>query len=90
MACSMIAAIAFSVNGNEYYRVTRSDVERAGPWAFDTPKHIILNFALGGDYPFGVNSVLVPYRGLPQSTVDAIKAGQAEMLVDWVRVTPPQ
>jgi hypothetical protein len=45
---------------------------------------------LGGDYPFGVNGVNVPYRGLPQSTVDAIKAGEVEMLVDWVRVTPPQ
>lgn len=82
-------AIVFSVDGNEFYRVTRSEVERSGPWAFDSPKHIILNFALGGDYPFGVNGVTAPYRGLPQPTVDAIKAGQAEMLVDWVRVTPP-
>jgi beta-glucanase (GH16 family) len=82
-------AIAFAVDGNEYFRITRSEVERSGPWAFDTPKHIILNFALGGDYPFGVNGVTTPYRGLPQSTVDAITAGEAEMLVDWVRVTPP-
>ncbi len=82
-------AIVFSVDGNEFFRVTRSEVERSGPWAFDSPKHIILNFALGGDYPFGVNGVTAPYRGLPQPTVDAIKAGEAEMLVDWVRVTPP-
>ena len=82
-------AITFEVDGNQFYRVTRSDVAQFGPWAFDSPKHIVLNFALGGDYPFGVNSVMVPYRGLPQSTVDAIQAGTVEMYVDWVRVTPP-
>lgn len=81
-------AITFSVDGNEYFSITRSQIEQSGPWAFDTSKHIILNFALGGDYPFGVNGVTTPYRGLPQSTVDAIKAGEVEMLVDWVRVTP--
>ena len=80
--------ITFEVDGNIYYRVTRNEVVQRGNWAFDTPKHIVLNFALGGDYPFAINSVVTPYRGLPQSTVDAILAGEVEMLVDWVRVTP--
>lgn len=71
-----------------FFSQTRSDVVRSGPWAFDTPKHVILNFALGGDYPFSVNTIAAPYRGLPQSTVDRIQAGEIEMMVDWVRVTP--
>ena len=82
-------AITFEVDGNTFYQLTREDVEAFGPWAFHTPKYIILNFALGGEYPFGVNGVITPYRGLPQATVDAIQAGEVEMLVDWVRVTPP-
>ena len=91
MACRLTVQsdqITFEVDGTAYYQVSRSDVTQFGPWAFDTPKHIILNFALGGDYPFAINGVITPYRGLPQSTVDAIQAGDLEMYVDWVRVTP--
>jgi len=47
---------------------------------------LILNFALGGIYPNAVNKVTTPYFGLPQSGVDAVKAGTAAMEVDWVRV----
>ncbi|MDB5009355.1 MAG: hypothetical protein JWQ06_144, partial [Mucilaginibacter sp.] len=45
------------------------------------------NLALGGGYPNGVNKVSTPYFGLSQSSVNKIKAGQAEMVVDWVLVT---
>jgi hypothetical protein len=38
-------------------------------------------------YPQAVNHTDAPYVGLPQSTVDLIKSGSGEMLVDWVRVT---
>jgi len=62
-------------------------VEKYGRWAFDNPKFIILNFALGGGYPNGVNKVTQPYFGLSQSTVNKIKAGQAKVIVDWVLVT---
>jgi len=72
------------------YTVTKAMIEHYGKWAFDNPKFIILNFALGGGYPNGVNKVTKPYFGISQSTVDKIKAGQAKVLVDWVLVTKPK
>lgn len=78
-------AVAFSVDEREFYRVTRADVERYGPWRFDRPQYVILNFALGGVYPYGVNRVEQPYFGLPQATVDLIRTGQPAMEIDWVR-----
>jgi hypothetical protein len=62
-------------------------VEKYGRWAFDNPKFLILNFALGGGYPNGVNKVTTPYFGLSQSSVDKIKAGNAKVIVDWVLLT---
>lgn len=79
--------LVFRIDGKEIYRVSKADVEKYGRWAYDNPKHLILNLALGGGYPHGVNKVEQPYFGIPQSTVDAIKAGRADTLVDWVRVT---
>lgn len=78
-------AVAFLVDDREFYRVTKAEVERYGPWRFDRPQYIILNFALGGIYPHGVNRAETPYFGLPQATVDLIRAGQPAMEVDWVR-----
>jgi len=80
-------SIVFNVDGNEEYRVTRPMVERYGRWAYDNPKFLILNLAVGGQYPESVNKIAQPYAGLPQSTVDLIKADNAVMVVDWVRVT---
>ncbi len=80
-------ALVFKVDGNEEYRVTRAMVERYGRWAYDNPKFLILNLALGGQYPQAVNHIAEPYVGLAQSTVDLIKADKAVMVVDWVRVT---
>jgi beta-glucanase (GH16 family) len=82
--------LVFKTDGIVTYTVTRAMVEHYGRWAFDNPKFIILNFALGGGYPGGVNKVTKPYYGIPQSTVDKIKAGQAKILVDWVLVTKPK
>ncbi len=82
--------LLFQVDGRTLYRVTRPMVEHYGRWAFDNPKHLILNFALGGAYPYKINGVETPYNGLPQSTVDEIKAGEIAMLVDWVRVYAPK
>ena len=82
-------ALDFKIDSRSIYRVTREMVEKHGKWAFDNPKHLIVNFALGGDYPFGVNKVSTPYRGLPDSTVRAIQDGKVMMLVDWVRITAP-
>ena len=80
-------ALVFKVDGTEEYRVTRAMVEQHGQWAYDNPKFLIVNLALGGQYPQAVNKVTEPYVGLPQSTVDLIAADKAVMIVDWVRVT---
>jgi beta-glucanase (GH16 family) len=79
--------IIFKVDEKVTYTVTRAMVERYGHWAFDNPKFIILNFALGGGYPSGVNKVKAPYYGISQSTADKIKSGNAKVLVDWVLIT---
>jgi len=80
-------SIIFMVDGKVTYTVTRAMVEHYGRWAYDNPKYIILNFAIGGGYPHGVNKVDAPYYGLSQTSVNKIKAGNTEMLVDWVLVT---
>ena len=79
--------LIFKVDGRVIYRVTRAEVEKHGRWAFDEPKHLILNLALGGGYPQGVNKVTSPYPGLPETTVTSIKKGEPRILVDWVRIT---
>jgi beta-glucanase (GH16 family) len=81
------ASLTFKVDGITTYTVTRAMVEHYGRWAFDNPKFIILNFALGGGYPAGVNKITAPYYGISQETVDKIKAGDAKVWVDWVLVT---
>jgi beta-glucanase (GH16 family) len=80
-------AFAFSVDDDVFYRVDRSTIETRGRWPYDEPKFLILNVALGGNYPQAINHATMPYPGLPASTVDLIKAGGATMIVDWVRVT---
>jgi beta-glucanase (GH16 family) len=79
-------ALAFRIDGDEFYRATREMVEKYGQWAYDNPKFLILNFALGGSYPQSVNHATTPYPGLPDATVDLLKADRAIMLVDWVKV----
>lgn len=81
--------IDFMVDGHVLYRVTRPMVENYGDWRFDNDKYLILNFAMGGAYPFKTNRIEEPYNGIPQETVDAVKRGEVEMLVDWVRVYAP-
>jgi beta-glucanase (GH16 family) len=80
-------SLLFTVDGAPVYRATRAQVERYGRWAFDNPKFLILNLALGGNYPAAVNAAAQPYPGLPASTVALIERGEGTMLVDWVRVT---
>lgn len=80
-------SVIFRVDDVVTYTVTKPQVEKYGRWAFDNPKFLIINFALGGGYPKGVNKVSAPYPGLPESTVQKIKKGKAEFLIDWVLVT---
>ncbi|WP_158826869.1 glycoside hydrolase family 16 protein [Mucilaginibacter lacusdianchii] len=80
-------AMIFKYDGKVMFRVTRAMAEHYGKWAFDNKKYLILNYALGGAYPVKINGVKQPYYGLPQSSVEMIKKGDAWMLVDWVKVT---
>lgn len=79
--------LTFRVDDRAFYTVPRAAVERYGRWAFDNPKYLILNLALGGGYPRAVNGVSGPHPGLPDASVQRIQAGEATVLVDWVRVT---
>ncbi len=81
--------VIFFVDDREIYRVTRADVEQHGPWRFDRPEYLILNFAIGGNYPNAVNGITAPYFGMPQETADRIALGEVAMEVDWVRVWSP-
>ena len=79
--------MVFRVDDREIYRVTAAMVAPYGRWAFDNPKFLIVNLALGGGYPRSVNGARTPYVGLPDSTVQLIQHDGAAVLVDWVRVT---
>ncbi|WP_191293889.1 discoidin domain-containing protein [Kitasatospora herbaricolor] len=64
--------MTFSVDGNAFFTVNRSTLEQTrGPWVYDHPFYIILNNAVGGDWP-----------GSP----DATTVFPQKMLVDYVRV----
>jgi len=80
-------ALLFQTDGELVYHVTRAMVEQFGPWTYDNSKFMILNCALGGTYPFSVNGIESPYLGMSEATVQLIKADQARVLIDWVRVT---
>ena len=77
----------FKIDGELVYRVTRPMVEYYGSWVFSDPKYLILNFALGGTYPYKTNGVCSPYYGIPEKTVQAIQNNEMKMLVDWVKLT---
>jgi beta-glucanase (GH16 family) len=64
-------AIVFYVDQNLYVKRTRADLQPGWKWVFDKPFFLILNLAVGGDWP-----------GNP----DASTVFPREMLVDYVRV----
>ena len=64
--------MTFYVDGNAFFTVDKANLETTrGPWVFDHPFFIILNNAVGGDWPGPPDATTV----LPQ-----------RMLVDYVRV----
>jgi beta-glucanase (GH16 family) len=64
--------ITFKVDGQTVFVASRDTVEATrGPWVFDHPFYIILNLAVGGDFP---------------GPVDATTPFPSRMLVDYVRV----
>ncbi len=79
--------LLFTIDDRVIYRVTRPMVDLYGEWKFDTPKFLILNLALGGEYPFKTNGIRTPYYGMPQETADHIARAGASIQIDWVSVT---
>jgi beta-glucanase (GH16 family) len=64
-------SIAFFVDQTMYVKRTRDDLRPGWKWVFDKPFFLILNLAVGGDWP-----------GAPDSSTHFPQ----EMLVDYVRV----
>ncbi|MBM7119125.1 glycoside hydrolase family 16 protein [Archangium primigenium] len=78
--------IKWFIDGVQVKQVNKADVTRYGNWVYDKQFFIILNLAVGGSYPQGVNGASSPYPGVPQSTLDLIRKTPQSMEVDWVRV----
>ena len=79
----------FKYDGIIMYKVTKTMINHYGKWVFDEPKHLLLNFAVGGIYPAKINGIKgkgVKY-GLPESTAELIKNSKVKMWVDWVKVS---
>ena len=81
--------IEFYVDDRLTFRIPRTNAEFFGEWVFDNPQFVVLNFAVGGIYPYKINGIEEPYKGMPQETADRIEAGDIAMEVDWVRVYAP-
>jgi beta-glucanase (GH16 family) len=65
--------MTFAVDGHSFFTVDRANLEQTkGPWVYDHPFYIILNNAVGGDWPGAPDATTV----LPQ-----------KMLIDYVRVS---
>ena len=79
----------FIYDGIVMYKVSKTMINHYGKWVFDEPKHLLLNFAVGGIYPAKINGIKgkgVKY-GLPESTAELIKNSKVKMWVDWVKVS---
>lgn len=63
--------IVWYVDGKEFHRLTPANLPAGGKWVFEKPFFVILNLAVGGDWP-----------GAPDATTPL----PARMLVDWVRI----
>ena len=64
-------AIEFFLDGNSYARFTPMSLPRGSKWAFDHPFFLLLNVAVGGNWPGNPDGSMV----FPQT-----------MKADWVRV----
>jgi beta-glucanase (GH16 family) len=80
-------SFVFKYDGVPMFRVTKTMAQHYGKWVFTDKQYLILNFAVGGIYPFKINGLKKPYYGLSEKARDLIKNNKAKMLVDWVRVT---
>jgi beta-glucanase (GH16 family) len=80
-------AMTFYVDGKVFFKETKAMITFFGAWAFDNPKYLILNLALGGIYPFKMTGITTPYNGMSADTLRSVKAGHGKVLIDWVKVT---
>ena len=64
--------IVTGIDDRELFSVTPSDLAADSQWVFDAPFHVLLNVAVGGDWP-----------GPPSADTTF----PATMTVDWIRVT---
>jgi beta-glucanase (GH16 family) len=80
-------SLVFKYDGVPMFRVTKAMAGHYGKWVFTDKQYLILNFAVGGIYPFKINGLKKPYYGLSEDALNLIKNKKAKMLVDWVRVT---
>jgi beta-glucanase (GH16 family) len=69
------SSVSFSVDGNVYWTVTPSQLPAGATWVWNQPFFILLNFAVGGNWPGSPNGA----TSFPQ-----------QMLVDYVRVYQAQ
>ncbi len=67
--------LSFAIDGNEFHSVDRADLQPGQQWVFDHPFNLVLDLAVGGDWP-----------GTPEGD----SAFPATMQVDWVRVYDSQ
>ena len=88
--------IVWSVDGVEYHRATPGDVP--GPWVYNKPFFLLLNFAVGGNFggPVGENvqfpqEYLVDYVRVYQGpdTAERFETSFADDFVGWQEVTIP-
>ena len=61
------SAVTWILDGREHHRLTPADVP--GPWPFDHPFYLLVNLAIGGDWPGNDGDPALP----------------AVLLVDWIR-----
>ncbi len=61
------SAVTWILDGREQHRLTPADVP--GPWPFDHPFYLLVNLAIGGDWPGNDGDPALP----------------AVLLVDWIR-----
>lgn len=80
-------SLVFKYDGVTMFRVTKTMAEHYGKWIFTDKQYLLLNFAVGGIYPYKINGLKKPYYGLSEKALGLIKTNKAKMLVDWVRVT---
>ncbi|WP_234353691.1 glycoside hydrolase family 16 protein [Gordonia iterans] len=65
--------LGFLFDGAEFYSISKSSPSAGQRWVFDKPVYVILNLAVGGDWP-----------GAP----DGNTTDSATVTVDWIRYTP--